>query len=142
MKQKLCPNDLHQVYNELLPAKNKWYNLGLALGLDSSRLDGVKDEKNIDNRLREMLKICLDTIISLTWSDLCECLEEPSVSLNVLAGNIKKKIRTKRKRSHHYSNGGSVASDDSDAHEDDTLENGIAICIQIKTIGTCCMLRL
>ncbi len=63
-----------------------------------------------------MLKICLNTK-SLTWFDLCECLEGKTVGRNVLAENI----RTKRKRSDN-SEGGSVASD-SDANGE-TFDKG------------------
>ncbi len=102
-----------------------WYDLGLALGLSSSTLAVIKnDENNTKTCLREMLRICLDTI-SLTWSDLCEGLEEKSVRQNFLAGEIKEWICTNRKRSRNSigdsvasdDSGDSVASDDSDGYE-------------------------
>ena len=124
----------------MLEAQNEWYDLGLVLGLKPSRLDGVKNDQNkVQTCLREMLKICLNDNTSLTWSGLCEALRKPTVGHNVLAESIEEKIRTKQKsdvaeestkqkRSHDYSDGGSVASDDEEVFKSGTI---IATCIQL-----------
>ena len=106
----LCQSDLGQVHELLYPARNKWYSLGLALGLMAETLNDIEDN-NSDNgtRFRKMLNICLENSTSLTWSGLCGYLRRPTVGHKALAKKIEAMIRTKRRRSIHRirSDGGS-----------------------------------
>ncbi len=87
-------SDLRQVYELLFGVRNKWYNLGLALGLRPDTLNGILgDNSKSDIRLRKMLNICLDTSTSLTWSGLCEALRQPTVACNDVAEEIEAKFR-------------------------------------------------
>ncbi len=72
MNEKIHPSDLEQVYELLFPARSNWYDLGCALKINTDTLDDIEknNPNNVEICLRKMLKICLDTNTSLTWSDL------------------------------------------------------------------------
>ena len=128
MNEKIHQSDLKQVYELLLPVMTIWFSLGIALGLSSSTLLGIEENNVIrpDKYLMKMLEIVLYTNTNLTWSGLCEALRTPSVDRNDVAEDIEAMIRTKQKRSHHYSDGGSVASDNEEIlRNDGNSEEGL-----------------
>ncbi|XP_064383526.1 uncharacterized protein LOC135332127 isoform X3 [Halichondria panicea] len=99
MNEKIHQSDLKQVYELVSPAMTVWFNLGIALGLSSSKLLGIEENNVIrpDKYLMKMLEIVLYTNTNLTWSGLCEALRTPSVARNYVAEDIEAMIRTKRK---------------------------------------------
>ncbi len=41
MSSKLTIDDLHEITTELLPARNEWQEIGTALGLKASDIQGI-----------------------------------------------------------------------------------------------------
>ncbi len=86
--------DFNDVYRELFEASPKWYNLGLALGLDISTLNIIEhnNKRECETCLRKALE---HTIKSLTWEKIDKALRQKTVELNTLADKIQEKIKTK-----------------------------------------------
>ena len=83
-------DDLHSLLDELDPAAAKWYNLGLALGVRSGRLDAIKvDYGTVDDNLREMLKAWLSTADRPTWEQVATALESRPVAKGSLARGVR-----------------------------------------------------
>ena len=75
-------DDLGEVYEALFEISHKWYNIGLALGVQVSRLENIKQqhEKNFENCLLEMLKTWLKQIEKpRTWAALVDALKRKTV---------------------------------------------------------------
>ena len=85
-----CSNFL-KYYEELITVSLKWYDLGLALGLDRNTLENIKDinSKN-ETRLRETLSK-RDNIKLLSWTEIIEALRNPIVGKNTLADRLQRK---------------------------------------------------
>ena len=81
-------DDLNSVYEKLIKAAGKWFNLGLALKVSPNTLINISD-KHRDNEtcLREMLIAHLNTA-TLTYSEICQSLRAPIVRLDALAEAI------------------------------------------------------
>ena len=92
-KMILASSDLHKVLKELISAHNKWYNLGLALGLPSSTLDSIKAQyDSTKDCLREMLKEWLKRTNPIpSWRATVEGLRDVTVEENQLAEEVEKK---------------------------------------------------
>ncbi len=86
-----CSNqfiDLNEMYTEMFEARSKWYNLGLALGLDTGTLDSIDIEhKKCENCLREVLKQ-RDNTKKLTREEIDQALRQTTVQINTLANEI------------------------------------------------------
>jgi hypothetical protein len=87
----LSKDNLGELLNQLYPARVKWYNLGLALGLHSDDLDAIRQQYNNapDDCLREMLKAWLSTKQNPRKEDIIEALQVPSVGYASLAKDLK-----------------------------------------------------
>ena len=74
-------SDLGRVYTKLYNARAKWFDVGLALGMNFETLKSIEKEqlKNQSDCLREMLAHCIQSGCSLTWAKLCSCLRHPTV---------------------------------------------------------------
>ncbi len=128
MNQWIFSTSFETVHELLWPTRNEWYNLGIALKVHLDILASIKKSNlsNCDDCFYDMLKSCSETNTSLTWSGLCEALRTPAVDHNYVAEDIEAMIRTKQKRSHHYSDGGSVASDNEEIlRNDGNSEEGL-----------------
>ena len=80
---------LHSLLSELDPAAAKWYNLGLALGVNHGRLDAIQaDYDTVADRLREMLKAYLSNADQPTWKGVAAALESTTVGMGSLARSI------------------------------------------------------
>ena len=92
-KTTLASSDLHKVLKELISAHNKWYNLGLALGLPSSTLDSIKAQyDSTKDCLREMSKEWLKrTNPKPSWRAVVVGLRDVTVEENQLAEKVEKK---------------------------------------------------
>ncbi len=79
--------DLLHLLKELLAAQNKWFNLGLSLGVSSVNLKSI-ERKGLDDAdsLREMLIIRLHS--SLSHKELIQALRGVLVQCTVLANDL------------------------------------------------------
>ena len=84
--------DFIKIYEKLFEARAKWYNLGLALGLDTGTLDSIKhNNKECEDCLREALKQ-RDNTTKLTWTEIIKALRNPIVGKHQLANKIQTKF--------------------------------------------------
>ena len=67
------------------PARSRYYNLGLNLGVDSSTLDSIKltVRDQSDKGLREVLLTWLRQNGRHSWKDIVDALKAPSVGVDV-----------------------------------------------------------
>ncbi|XP_064405500.1 protein NLRC3-like isoform X1 [Halichondria panicea] len=76
------------VYRTLYKASPKWYNLGLALGLDTGTLNIIEhDNKECETCLRKALDK-RHAIRRLTWAEIDQALRQTTVQMNTLADKI------------------------------------------------------
>ncbi len=89
----LGPNDLQVVLTALCEhVGGEWENIGLALGLKSGILDGLKgDHKRPGDCLRDMLKEWLNRSDDPSWQSLIRALRNPSVGRMQLANALQAK---------------------------------------------------
>ncbi len=85
----LTIEDLQRVYEKLIKASPKWFDLGLALGLSNHDLVNIKTKNHEDNDscLRNMLAELLRTQ-RVTWGLLSDGLRANTVKLYNLADTI------------------------------------------------------
>lgn len=86
--------DLGDVYDALISVKHMWYVLGLHLGVETSKLDGIKVQhsQQLDMALLEMLKLWLkQTQKPRTWDTLVEALRRRTLSEEKVASEIETK---------------------------------------------------
>ena len=71
---------------------NKWFNLGLALGLKQPTLQSVKDQHKPSDHKREMLTKWLNQVDGChpSWKALVEALRSSYVQSNAVANKIEK----------------------------------------------------
>ena len=82
------------VLRELNDITNKWFELGLALGLKYSTLNGIEtDNTTVDKRKREMVRSWLQKKDECTpsWQALVEALKDTLVQHIDVADNIEQK---------------------------------------------------
>ncbi|XP_064407707.1 NACHT, LRR and PYD domains-containing protein 5-like [Halichondria panicea] len=83
------------MYRELPEVSPKWYNLSLALGLDTGILNIIEhDNKECETCLRKAL-YQRHTIRPLTWAEIDTALRQRTVQMNALADKIQENISTK-----------------------------------------------
>ncbi|XP_064401366.1 uncharacterized protein LOC135347339 isoform X3 [Halichondria panicea] len=84
----LTIDDLNSVYEKLIKAAGKWFNLGLKLKVGHDTLINIRDEyQDNETRLRETIIARLNTA-TLTYSEICQSLRAPIVRLDALAEAI------------------------------------------------------
>ena len=78
----------------LVGASEKWFNLGLALGLDRTTLNATKNKFGNDVQicLGEMLTKRLQSGGPLSWKVLCDCLRSPKVKRSDVATEIEEEM--------------------------------------------------
>ena len=84
---------MFDLFEKLKPCSSKWFNLGLALGLEYDSLKSIQDEYrgNPDTCLREMLAARLTSYETpLTLCTLCSCLRKSTVGKGNLAEEIER----------------------------------------------------
>ncbi|XP_064397925.1 caspase-3-like isoform X2 [Halichondria panicea] len=87
MSSKLTITDLQWIATELLLAKNKWQDIGLALGLADHDIEGI-DGINPQKGLTKMLSTVLQRRADLTWEKIIAVLKTPLVSQDALADKL------------------------------------------------------
>ena len=85
--------DLAEIHETLMSARTKWFNLGLALGLDQETLKAIEAENRgqTDTCLCEMLATCLQSGGPLTWVEICTSLRKLTIKRKDLAAQIEDK---------------------------------------------------
>ena len=90
---KLTPNDLGCIFENVLDVSAQWYNLGLQLKLGTGTLERICAQFRGDPRdqLRETLKTWLTTSDHPSWRTLTDALRTQTVGASQLAGELEKK---------------------------------------------------
>ena len=86
--------DLRDVTNELGSVMNKWFQIGVQLGVSEAKLHQIEADHDTANRcLSEVIIFWLNgnTNISVTWDSLIEALESSIVGEQGLAKRLIKK---------------------------------------------------
>ena len=83
-----------EVYERLFDARENWYSLGGALGLDIETRNtiDIKHRGDVQRCLEEMIAKQLQSGSSLTWKDLCTSLRKSTVNRNDVATEIEHQI--------------------------------------------------
>ena len=86
----MTPDDTLKVLEELLPAQNKSYELGLALKLSLYEVDSIhKTYKEYQHRLLQIIAQFLKQMDPApTWRDIINALRSPAVNLSHLARRL------------------------------------------------------
>jgi len=84
--------DLQSLFEITKNAKNEWFELGLALGLDDDELTAIEnDNPNSLARLRKMLAKYLQKSSEVDWKTVHDALLVPTVDRADVAKKIKEK---------------------------------------------------
>ena len=79
----LTGKDVQTICVTLVKARNNWFNLGLALGMDYDQLESIQDQfRDNSGRLTKMIAKRLsvtDPKNPMTWPYICECLRNLTV---------------------------------------------------------------
>ena len=85
-------DDLDAVIQTIWDAREKWFFIGLKLGIKKDKLEDIKREhSNVDDRFTEMLMNWLsndETTYTCTWGAMATALRSPSVRLGHLADKL------------------------------------------------------
>ena len=84
--------DLGEVYEALADISQKWYYIGLALGVSVSRLDTIKEQyPKFEEALLETLKLWLkQTLKPRRWAALVEALRRKTIQEDDVAASIER----------------------------------------------------
>ena len=80
--------------NELCSVIDKWFQIGVQLGLDETKLNQIEaDHHNVDRRFSEVINFWLNgnTQVTVSWKSLVEVLESPFVNKKGLASRLREK---------------------------------------------------
>ncbi len=77
----LSDRDLLDVFHKVCEARDKWYEIGLGLGIPLDKLKAItKDHEGVDACLREMLTYWLQhPNLKRSWNSLAKSLKEEVV---------------------------------------------------------------
>ena len=87
----LSMKDLKHARKLLYPIRNKWYDIGIELDLNTAELDVIKSQYNDDPAecLLEMIKIWLRSISPCpTWDVLAEALRAEAINELMVAEQV------------------------------------------------------
>ena len=79
----------NKVFGKLWEAREKWYNIGVKLGIKTTDLDAIQHDhgNKLEPCLREMIKLWLKQT-EVTWEILIDALRDETVGFNDLANSI------------------------------------------------------
>ncbi len=79
---------------ELREVTRQWADLGIALGLPSSKIDEIEanNPNDVKKCLRKVIDAWLKSKTNLTWQILCEALRSDLVDCNSIAQQIEEKV--------------------------------------------------
>ena len=86
--------DLRSVTNELGSVMNKWYQIGVQLGISEAKLGQIEaDYHTVDRRFSEVISFWLkeNTQVAVSWNSLIDILESPFVNEKGLANKLREK---------------------------------------------------
>jgi hypothetical protein len=84
--------DLRSITNELGSVIDKWFQIGVQLGVDESKLRQIEtDYHTLDRRFSEMISFWLNgnTQVAVTWMSLVQVLESRFISEKGLAKQLR-----------------------------------------------------
>ena len=85
-------SDLDLLTQELTRVKQKWYEIGVDIGLVKKVNDIRRQYSESDVCLREMLRECLQTRYTpITWRNMVDALRSPGVGQSQLADELQAK---------------------------------------------------
>ena len=90
--------DLRSITNELGSVIDKWFQIGVQLGVGESKLRQIEsDYHTLDRRFSEMISFWLNgnTQVPMTWTSLVQVLESHFVSEKGLANQLREKAGLK-----------------------------------------------
>ena len=91
----LTIKDARTICERLWNASSNWFNLGLAFGMNLTKLKHIEDQYTSKRCLIEIVDKRLqfnDVEHPMTWSYICECLRSPTVEHTNLAWEIEGKV--------------------------------------------------
>ena len=91
----LTIKDAQTICKKLESVKKDWFDLGLAFGLELSKLKDIEDQYlHNKRRLTEIVgkRLINDPDHLMTWPYICECLRSPTVERNDVAEEIEGKV--------------------------------------------------
>ena len=80
--------------NELSSVIDKWFRIGVQLGLDETKLNQIEaNHRTVDRYFSEVISFWLNgnTQVTMTWKSLIEVLESPFVNEKGLARKLREK---------------------------------------------------
>ena len=80
--------------NELSSVIDKWFRIGVQLGIDETKLNQIEaDYRSVDRYFSEVINFWLkgNTQVAVTWKSLVEILETPFVNEKGLAKRLREK---------------------------------------------------
>ena len=79
------PQNLNDVWDRVYPARSRYYNIGLNLGIDAATLDAIKlnERDQSDRGLLKVIEHWLRNSLRPSWKALAESLRAPSVGVDV-----------------------------------------------------------
>ena len=80
--------------NELSSVIDKWFRIGVQLGIDETKLNQIEaDYRTVDRYFSEVINFWLkgNTQVAVTWKSLVEVLEAPFVNEKGLARRLREK---------------------------------------------------
>ena len=91
----LTIKDAQTICEKLKSVRKDWFDLGLAFGLELSKLKDIEDQYlHNKRRLMEIVgkRLINDPDHPMTWPYVCECLRSPTVERNDVAEEIEGKV--------------------------------------------------
>ena len=90
--QLLSTDDLDTVLDAVWDAKERWFYIGLKLGIKSDKLNVIKqDNDSVDNRFTAVLEEWLSrNEANRTWTSMAEALRSRTVGFGPLADQLPK----------------------------------------------------
>ena len=87
----LTEEDADEILEELIPAQNQSYVLGIKLKLPVYKVDSIRDQfKDSGERLLQTIIAFLRHESKPTWSIIVAALRSPAVNLQALANRVEK----------------------------------------------------
>ena len=86
--------DLRNVTNELCSVIDKWFRIGVQLGIDQAKLKEIEmNYRTADRCFSEVISFWLNgnTPVAVNWKSLVEVLEQPFVGEKGMAGRLREK---------------------------------------------------
>ena len=86
--------DLRSITNELGSVIDKWYEIGVQLGINEAKLRQIEaDSRTVSRCFSEVISFWLNgnTQVAVSWNSLIDILESPFVNEKGLANKLREK---------------------------------------------------